>query len=197
MSGKSKYYENIKMATPLMPKATAVWLVENSSLTFDQIADFCGLHPLEIKGIADGEVAKGLVGVDPIINGQLTHKELVRCQSDPTARLELSESALKLIQAQKQKKTAKYTPMARRQDKPDAIAWLIKNCPELSETQIMKLVGSTKETIRAIRDKEHWNINNIKPKDPVLLGICTQTELNLVYESAKAKAKHHADTSAE
>ena len=178
------------MATPLMPKATAVWLVENSSLTFEQIADFCGLHLLEVKGIADGDVAKGLIGIDPIVSGQLAPEELARCQKDPSSKLSLSDSAIKLIQAQKQKKTAKYTPVARRQDKPNAIAWLIKNCPELSDFQIVKLIGSTKTTIQSIRDKSHWNISNIKPKDPVLLGVCTQTELNLIYAASKEKAVH-------
>jgi hypothetical protein len=173
-----------------MHKATAVWLVENSSLTFEQIADFCGLHLLEVKGIADGDVAKGLIGIDPIVSGQLAPEELARCQKDPSSKLSLSDSAIKLIQAQKQKKTAKYTPVARRQDKPNAIAWLIKNCPELSDFQIVKLIGSTKTTIQSIRDKSHWNISNIKPKDPVLLGICTQTELNLIYAAAKEKAVH-------
>ena len=177
------------MPTPLMPKATAVWLVENSSLTFEQIADFCGLHILEVKGIADGDVAKGLVGINPIANGQLTQKELMRCQDNSEATLALSDSAVKLIQAQKQKKSAKYTPVASRQNKPDAVAWLIKNCPELTDSQIGKLIGSTKNTIQSIRNKLHWNIANIKPKDPVLLGICTQTELNLIYTHAKAKAE--------
>ena len=176
------------MATPLMPKATAVWLIQNTSLTFKQISDFCGLHVLEIKGIADGDVAKGIIGFDPIIQGQLTSQELKRCEANPEATLSLSESALRLIHEQKQKKASKYTPVARRQDKPEAIAWLLKNCPELSDMQIAKLVGSTKNTISSIKNKTHWNISNIRPKDPVLLGICSQTELNLIYNQAKAKA---------
>lgn len=176
------------MATPLMPKATAVWLIQNTSLTFKQISDFCGLHVLEIKGIADGDVAKGIIGLDPIIQGQLTSQELKRCEANPEATLSLSESALRLIHEQKQKKASKYTPVARRQDKPEAIAWLLKNCPELSDMQIAKLVGSTKNTIASIKNKTHWNISNIRPKDPVLLGICSQTELNLIYNQAKAKA---------
>ena len=183
------------MATPLMPKATAVWLIHNTSLTFQQISDFCGLHLLEIKGIADGDVAKGIIGLDPIVQGQLTAQEIKRCEANPEATLTLSDAALRLIHEQKQKNTSKYTPVARRQDKPEAIAWLLKNCPELSDAQIAKLVGSTKTTVLAIKDKTHWNINNIRPKDPVLLGICSQTELNLIYNQAKSRAeavKEHA-----
>ncbi|WHQ46937.1 MAG: DUF1013 domain-containing protein [Candidatus Midichloria sp.] len=185
------------MATPLMPKATAVWLIQNTSLTFKQISDFCGLHILEIKGIADGDVAKGIIGLDPIVQGQLTQQEIKRCEANPEATLSLSESALRLIHEQKQKKISKYTPIARREDKPEAIAWLLKNCPELSNAQIAKLVGSTKPTVLSIRDKTHWNIANIRPKDPVLLGICSQTELNLVYGQAKARAEALKDSKLE
>ena len=177
------------MATPLMPKATAVWLIQNTSLTFKQISDFCGLHILEIKGIADGDVARGIIGLDPVVQGQLTVQEIKRCEANPEAVLSLSESALRLVYEQKQKKTFKYTPVARRQDKPEAISWLLRNCSELTDVQIAKLVGSTKATVLSIKNKTHWNINNIHPKDPVLLGICSQTELNLVYNQAKAKAE--------
>lgn len=177
------------MTAPLMPKATAIWLIENTSLTFGQIADFCNLHPLEVQGMADGEVAKGIIGVDPVVSGQLTKDEISRCENDPKRRLNLSESAQKLMKEQaKQKKSAKYTPIARRQDKPDAIAWLIQNCPELNDSQIMKLVGTTKATIKSVKEKSHWNSQNIRARDPVLLGLCTQTELDRVYELARQKA---------
>ena len=178
------------MNTPLMPKATAVWLIENSTLTFDQIADFCGLHPLEVQGIADGEVAKGIMGVDPITASQLTPEMLEQCQKDPNAKLVLADDARKHFQQEKKsKKGGKYTPVARRQDKPDALAWLLKNCPELSDAQITKLIGTTKSTIASIREKTHWNSANIKPKDPVLLGLCSQTELDKLYTLAKKKAE--------
>lgn len=171
-----------------MPKATAVWLIDNTSLSFDQIADFCQLHPLEIQGIADGEVSKGILGIDPVSTGQLTKSEIEVCEKNPMRRLQVSESMLRVIkEQQKQKKTAKYTPVARRQDKPDAIAWLLKNCPELSENHIVKLIGTTKAMIASVRDKSHWNINAIKPKDPVLLGLCTQTELDRIYSIACEK----------
>lgn len=176
------------MNKPLMPKATAVWLVENTTLTFEQIADFCGLHALEIQGIADGEVARGILGVDPVASSQLTLDEIKRCEANQGLRLKMAEGAIKHIVTEKrQKKSGKYTPVARRQDKPDAIAWIIKNCPEISETQIVKLIGTTKSTIEAVRDKSHWNSNNIRPKDPVLLGLCSQTELDRVYEAARKK----------
>lgn len=181
------------MNKPLMPKATAIWLIENTTLTFGQIAEFCGLHSLEVQGIADGEVAKGIVGIDPIIAGQLTKEEIDRCERNPKAKLMLSESAQKLMKEQaKQKKTAKYTPVARRQDKPDAVAWILKHCPELNDSQIMKLVGTTKTTINAVRDKSHWNSQNIRARDPVLLGLCTQTELDRIYQLAKEKAAQKA-----
>jgi uncharacterized protein len=178
------------MNAPLMPKATAVWLIENTTLTFDQIAGFCGLHPLEIQGIADGEVAKGIVGIDPVTNGQLSVEEIKRCEQDEKLALRLSEDAIKhLIVEQKSHKGGKYTPVARRQDKPEAVAWLLKNCPELLDSQITKLIGTTKATIDSIRNKTHWNAQNIKPKDPVLLGLCSQTELDKIYSLAKKKAE--------
>jgi hypothetical protein len=165
------------MSLPLMPKATAVWLVENTTLTFKQIADFCGMHELEVKGIADGEVAQGIMGMDPVVSGEVTREELERCMQNPSARLQLSTKATQFTQARK-KKQSRYTPIARRQDKPDAIAWLIKNCPDIQDSQIVKLIGTTKQTIQALKDKEHWNMKNIRPRDPVLLGLCTQTELD-------------------
>jgi hypothetical protein len=169
-----------------MPKATAVWLVENTSLTFEQIAQFCDLHPLEVQGIADGEVASGMQGMDPIANGQLTQAEIERCQEDPKARLMPAKQ--ELPQPVERTKGPKYTPIAKRQDKPDGIAWILRNHPEVRDSQICKLIGTTKTTIQAIRDRTHWNSQNIRPRDPVLLGLCTQSELNAVI-SAAAKNK--------
>jgi hypothetical protein len=158
-----------------MPKATAVWLVENTVLTFDQIGDFCGLHALEVQGIADGEVAIGIVGLDPVANGQLTQEELDRCIADPQARLTLAETGVP--RPRTRAKGARYTPLSKRQDRPDAISWMIRIHPEVTDAQVVKLLGTTKNTINAVRDRTHWNINNIKPHDPVSLGICTQAEL--------------------
>lgn len=169
------------MTLPLMPKATAVWLVDNTSLTFKQIADFCGMHDLEVKGIADGEVAQGIRAIDPIAAGCLTREEITRCEQDSKAKLIIIEKKLPKITVKGGKK-AKYTPIARRQDKPDAIYWLVKNYPEITDAQIAKLIGTTKTTIEAIRNKDHWNIKNIRPRDPVLLGICSQGDLNKVVE---------------
>ncbi|HEV2299954.1 MAG TPA: cell cycle transcriptional regulator TrcR [Stellaceae bacterium] len=164
------------MPFPLMPKATAVWLVENTALTFEQIAEFCGLHPLEIQAIADGEVASQMQGLDPVANGQTTAEEIARCQADPNARLKLSPQAIppQLVKH----KGPRYTPVAKRQDKPDAIAYLLKSHPELSDAQISKLIGTTKPTIAAVRDRTHWNSPNIKPRHPVGLGLCTLEELD-------------------
>ncbi|MEE9301979.1 MAG: cell cycle transcriptional regulator TrcR [Alphaproteobacteria bacterium] len=164
------------MSGLLMPKATAVWLVESTSLTFDQIAAFCGMHPLEIQAIADDEVAQGIVGFDPVTNGQLTHDEIERCQADPSARLTLTEGIEKFTVPKRRR--ARYTPVSKRQNRPDAIAWLLKNQPELSDSQISKLLGTTKPTINAVRERTHWNAQNIKPQDPVQLGMCTAEELN-------------------
>ena len=170
----------------LMPKATAVWLVENTSLTFDQIAAFCGLHPLEVQAIADGEVAAGMQGLDPIANGQLTQAEIERVQKDPEARLAMQVPDLPVAGAKQS--GGRYTPIAKRQDKPDAIAWLVKNYPELSDAQISKLLGTTKPTIAAVRDRTHWNSPNIKPRNPVTLGLCSPAEL----DAAIAKLAHRA-----
>ena len=164
---------------PVLPKATAIWLIDNTTLTFKQIAGFCGIHELEVKGIADGEVATGIKGLDPIYGGQLTKEEITRCERDPSAQLALSSSVIYDIVSKKQKQP-KYTPIARRHDKPDAIYWLVKNYPEIEDTKIVKLIGTTKSTIETIRDRSHWNMKNIRPRDPVLLGICTQTELDKV-----------------
>lgn len=174
------------MNLPLMPKATAVWLIENTTLTFDQIADFCGMHKLEVQGIADGDVASSIIGLDPVTNGQLTRNEIEFCEKDPSRHLQLTEKA-KVYQSLKKKKKSRYTPVARRQDKPDAIAWFLKHCPEINDAQMAKLVGTTKATINAVRNKTHWNSANIKPKDPVLLGLCTQTELDKTLNAVREK----------
>jgi len=169
------------MSQPLMPMATAVWLVDNTSLTFKQIAAFCDLHELEVQGIADEQVATNIVGQDPIASGQLTWAEIERCQDNSAERLQLVEDA---VPAKVRSGGAKYTPVSKRQDKPDAISWLVKNHPELSDAQICRLVGTTKPTIAAIRDRSHWNTQNIKAVDPVVLGLCKQQEL----DAAVAKA---------
>jgi uncharacterized protein len=180
------------MRSPLMPKATAVWLVENTSLTFDQIADFCGLHPLEVQAIADGEVAMQMQGLDPVANGQTTAEEIERCQADPEARLKLLENA---IPPQHQRhKGPRYTPIAKRQDKPDAINYLLRTHPELSDAQICKLIGTTKPTINAVRDRTHWNSPNIKPRHPVGLELCTLDELDQAIIRATRGKKSLADT---
>ena len=173
------------MTPPLMPKATAVWLVENTALTFEQIADFCELHPLEIQAIADGEVANQMQGLDPVANGQTTAEEIARCQADPQSRLKLSAQALppQLFKH----KGPRYTPIAKRQDKPDAIAFLLKSHPELSDGQISKLIGTTKPTIAAVRDRTHWNSPNIKPRHPVELGLCTFAELEEAVNRTRAR----------
>jgi hypothetical protein len=178
--------------TILYPKATAVWLVDNTSLTFQQIGDFCGLHHLEVNGIADGEVARDIRGADPIANGQLTREELDRAAKDPAYRMkaEVSRHAELL---KPQKKAPKYTPVSRRQDRPDAIAWFVKNHPEVTDAQISKMLGTTKSTIDSIRNRQHWNSANIKPTDPVTLGLTTQTELDgIVRLAAEKKAKDDA-----
>ena len=184
------------MALPLMPKATAVWLVENTALTFEQIAEFCGLHALEVQAIADGEVAAQMQGLDPVANGQITAEEIKRCEQDPTARLELAKEALP--EPLVKHKGPRYTPISKRQDKPDAIAWLLKNHPELSDGQISKLVGTTKPTIAAVRDRTHWNAPNIKPRHPVALGLCTLPELEAaVQRASKGKRRAVVDDIAE
>lgn len=174
------------MAQILMPKATAVWLVENTTLNFDQIAAFCGLHPLEVQGIADGEVAIGIIGLDPVGNGQLSAEEIKRCEGDPAARLTLAKVTIPLPQTRT--KGPRYTPVSKRQDKPDAVAWLVRHHPELSDAQVSKLIGTTKHTIAQVRDRTHWNTANLRPRDPVLLGLCTQTDLNAAILKARKAA---------
>src|SRR5712672_1114174 len=174
-------------AQPLMPKATAVWLVENTALTFDQIAAFCKLHPLEVKAIADDEGVQSIIGRDPIVTGQLARDELAKGEADPNYRLRLAEAKVHLPEP-KRKKGPRYTPVSRRQDRPNAILWLVRNHPELKDSQIMRLVGTTKSTIQAIRERTHWNASNLQPMDPVTLGLCSQIDLDLeVQRAAKEK----------
>jgi hypothetical protein len=163
------------MTLPLMPKATAVWLIDKTALTFTQIADFCGMHPLEVQAIADGEVAQGIVGYDPVANSQVTAAEIARCEKDAEARLKMSVTTLP---GPKRQRGARYTPVAKRNDRPDAIAFVLRNFPQLSEAQVGKLLGTTKDTIQKVRERTHWNSANIKPRDPVILGLCSQTDLN-------------------
>jgi hypothetical protein len=179
------------MALPLMPKATAVWLVENTALTFDQIGEFCGLHPLEVQAIADGEVAVQMQGLDPVANGQLTLEEIERCQKDPATRLKIAAEAVPV--ALVKHRGPRYTPIAKRQDKPDAIAWLLKSHPELSDGQISKLIGTTKPTIQAVRDRTHWNATNIKPRHPLALGLCTLGELDAAVTRANRGKKREGE----
>lgn len=168
--------------TPLMPKATAVWLVENTALSFEQIASFCRLHPLEVKAIADGEAAQGIKGLDPVITGQLTREEIERAQKDTKYRLKLAERKVRVPEAKR--RGPRYTPVSRRQDRPNAILWILRNHPELKDAAIMRLVGTTKTTIQQIRERTHWNAANLQPMDPVTLGLCSQLELDLEVEKA-------------
>jgi len=169
------------MTLPLMPKATAVWLIEKTALTFTQIAEFCGMHPLEVQAIADGEVAAGIVGYDPVANMQLTTAEIARCEKDAEARLKLLPSTSPLP---KRHKGARYTPVAKRNDRPDGIAFLLRNYPQLTDAQIGKMMGTTKDTIDKVRSRTHWNSSNIKPRDPVILGLCTQSDLHQMVTAA-------------
>ncbi len=179
------------MALPLMPKATAVWLIDNTTLDFKQISAFTGLHELEVNGIADGEVAVGVKGFDPVANKQLTAEEIKRCEADPKAKLELMFNPAS--EGEMKRKGPRYTPLSKRQDRPAAIAWLVKFHPELTDGQISKLVGTTKPTIMAIRERTHWNIANIQPIDPVALGMCRQIELDTVVAKAAAKAAKNGE----
>jgi hypothetical protein len=161
-----------------MPEATALWLIDNTSLTFDQIAEFCGLHKIEVKAIADGDIFNNMIPTNPITKMQLTKEEIKRCQNDSSASLKLHDSDIDKVASKLLFKKARYVPIARRRDKPDAIFWLIKNFPEMRDSVISKLTGSSKPTIEAIRNGSHWNMQNITPKDPVLLGICSQALLD-------------------
>ena len=158
------------VAAPLMPKATAVWLVENTALSFDQVADFCKLHPLEVKAIADGDAAQGIKGLDPVLTGQLSREEIEKAEQDPEYKLKISDPKVRLPEPKK-KKGPRYTPVSRRQDRPNAILWLVRNHAELKDSQIMRLVGTTKSTIQAIRERTHWNASNLQPMDPVTLEV--------------------------
>ncbi len=173
------------MTGPLMPKATAVWLVDNTGLTFDQIGALSELHSLEVQALADGDIGQGIKGRDPIANGELTKEEIARCEADPNARLVMSKLAVPL--AAERTKGPRYTPVAKRQDKPDGIAWLVRNQTELSDSQVIKLIGTTKTTIAAVRDRTHWNSGNIHARHPVDLGLCTYMELSGAIEKARSK----------
>ena len=183
------------MATLLMPKATAVWLVENTALTFDQIADFCRLHPLEVKGIADGEVAAGIKGYDPLVAGQLLREELERGVADPEYRMHVAEPKVR-VPEMKRTKGPRYTPVSKRQDRPNAILWLLRNHPELKDAQLMRLVGTTKTTIASVKEKTHWNANNLAPMDPVMLGLCSQLDLDFEVHRAAKERPAPVDTGA-
>ncbi len=172
--------------TPLMPKATAVWLVDNTALSFDQIAAFCRLHPLEVKAIADGDAAQGIKGLDPVLTGQLDRGEIEKGEQDPDHRLKLAEPKVKVPETRR--RGPRYTPVSRRQDRPNAILWLVRHHPELKDAQIMRLVGTTKPTIQAIRERTHWNSANLTPMDPVSLGLCSQIDLDFEVQRAAKSA---------
>ena len=179
------------MTLPLMPKATAIWLVENTALTFRQIADFCGMHELEIKGIADGEVGMGIKGLNPMSTNLLTKEEIEIATKDPEHLLELIQNEITL-QTERDPKQKKYTPLSKRQERPDAISWLLRNHPELKDSQIAKLVGSTKNMVVSIKTKANWNMSNIRPQDPVGLGLCKQIDLDDALEKADRSQKRAA-----
>ena len=179
------------MSSLLMPKATAVWLIDNTTLTFEQISEFCELHVLEVQAIADGDVGQGILGFDPILNGQLTQEEINNCCND--SKLSLKKSSSSLPKSKNKNKGPKYIPLARRGDKPDAIAWIVKNHPEVKNNQISKLIGTTKDTIEKIRTRSHWNISNITAKHPVLLSLCSQDDL----ENAIIKAGGSIETNSD
>ncbi|NOX81798.1 MAG: DUF1013 domain-containing protein [Alphaproteobacteria bacterium] len=170
---------------PLMPIATAVWLIDNTSLTFDQVAEFCGLHPLQVRGVADGDVGGGVRGIDPITTHQLARDEIEKGQQDPDYKLKISPP--KTIVAERTRKGPRYTPVSKRQNRPDAIAWMVRNHPEIADAQIAKLLGTTKTTIQSVRDRSHWNSANLQPQDPVGLGLCTQIDLDTIVRKAAAK----------
>jgi len=171
--------------TLLMPKATAVWLVDSTSLSFEQIAQFCGLHPLEVKAIADGEAAQGIKGMDPVNTGQLSREEIAKAEADPNHRLKLLEPKVRVPESKR--KGPRYTPLSKRQDRPNAILWLVRNHPELKDAQVSRLVGTTKSTIEQIRERKHWNSSNLVPMDPVTLGLCSQIDLDADVKKAAAR----------
>ena len=173
----------MELAVPLMPKATAIWLVDNTTLSFEQIADFCGLHSLEVQAIADGEVMGGMVGIDPIINAQLTREEIEKAEADATHRMKLAETDVP--KPASRQKGPRYTPVSKRQDKPDAIAWILRHHPELSDAQLGRLIGTTKPTINSVRERTHWNVSNLRPRSPVELGLCSHMDLTEAVEKAR------------
>ena len=173
---------------PFMPKATAVWLVENTTLSFKQIANFCNLHELEVKGIADGDVAKGIKAYNPILAGQLTREEIDICSKDNNKTLKLNKKNEEVV-VSKERKKVKYTPLSKRKDRPDSILWLVKNFSKLTDGQIAKLVGSTKGTVSLIRSRTFWNLSNLTPKDPVILGLCSQIQFEKALEKADRRIK--------
>jgi len=183
-------------AAPLMPKATAVWLLDNTALSFDQIAEFCKLHPLEVKAIADGDAAQGIKGLDPILTGQLTREQIAEAEKNPDARLKLTDPKVAVPPPDRGKKGPRYTPVSRRQDRPNAILWLVRNHPELKDSAIMRLVGTTKSTIASIRDRTHWNSASLAPMDPVTLGLASQIDLDLEVSRANKEKPAPADTGA-
>jgi hypothetical protein len=183
-TGKVRLKER-HMGKPIMAKATAVWLVDNTTMTFKQIADFVEMHELEVQGIADGDVATGVKGFDPVTNNQLTQEEIDKAQANPMHKLALK--FLAAAQGEEKRRGPRYTPLSKRQDRPASILWLVKFHPELSDAQVSKLVGTTKPTIQAIRERTHWNISNIQPIDPVALGLCKQSELDAMVQKAAAK----------
>jgi uncharacterized protein len=184
-------------AAPLMPKATAVWLLDNTALTFDQIAEFCKLHPLEVKAIADGDAAQGIKGLDPIQTGQLTREQITEAEANHGIVLKLADQKVAVAPAERTgKKGPRYTPVSRRQDRPNAILWLVRNHPELKDSAIMRLVGTTKSTIAAIRDRTHWNSASLTPMDPVTLGLASQIDLDLEVQRANKEKPVAADTGA-
>ena len=184
-------------AAPLMPKATAVWLLDNTALSFDQIAEFCKLHPLEVKAIADGDAAQGIKGMDPIVTGQLTREQITQAEADPSISLTLTASKVAIPNPERGgKKGPRYTPVSRRQDRPNAILWLVRNHPELKDSQIMRLVGTTKSTISAIRERTHWNAATLAPMDPVTLGLCSQIDLDFEVNRANKEKPAPLETGA-
>ncbi|MFN3657542.1 MAG: DUF1013 domain-containing protein [Pseudolabrys sp.] len=183
-------------AAPLMPKATAVWLLDNTALSFDQIAEFCKLHPLEVKAIADGDAAQGIKGLDPVATGQLTREQIAEAEGNHDLRLRLAEPKVAVHVPERGRKGPRYTPVSRRQDRPNAILWLVRNHPELKDAAIMRLVGTTKSTIASIRDRTHWNSAALSPLDPVTLGLCSQIDLDLEVQRANKEKPAPAETGA-
>ena len=185
------------MTQILMPKATAVWLIDNTGMTFKQISEFCALHILEVEGIADGDVATGIRGADPIANGQVNREQIEKAEADPNYAMKPNTFDADTMEPVTKKKGPRYTPLSRRQDRPDAIAWMVRNHPEVTDPQISKLIGTTKPTIKSIRDRTHWKINTINPTDPVSLGLCSQIDLDAIVRKAAEKRAKEMEAMAE